>query len=91
MYGVTFLIILMAGSGIIMKYPKFGTALNLDLIQTRYMHNQISVLFTILLIGMMLTGIFMYIYPILPKKKRPISPSTPPTGNPPPTTPQNLA
>lgn len=60
---------IMAGSGMILKNPKLGQALNMDLSLVRYLHNNFSVVFTILLLLMILSGVVMYIFPLL--KKRP--------------------
>lgn len=63
------LTILMAGTGTILKYTFVSAKLPfIDVGLTRYLHNQLSPLFTIALILMMTTGIIMYIF-TLPRKK----------------------
>ena len=65
---ITILSLLMALTGLILKYP----ALSLNLINlglVRYLHNQLSPLFGIVLTLMIITGIWMYLYPALQKRK----------------------
>jgi hypothetical protein len=76
---VSTLTILMAGTGIMLKYLFLPMALGFDPGTVRYIHNQLSVLFTIALVLMMLTGIIMYIFPLL--KKKTIQPEIPPPQN----------
>jgi len=54
----------MAGTGTLLKFPAFGAKYLsfLDLGQIRYLHNQISVYFTAVLLLMMISGVWMYIY-----------------------------
>lgn len=69
---ITFLTVLMAGTGTVLKYSFVAAKLTfIDLGLIRYIHNQISPFFTITLVFMMLTGIFMYIFPLLKKKPSP--------------------
>ena len=63
---ITVISLLMALTGLILKYP----ALNLNLFDLgliRYLHNQLSPLFGIVLFAMIITGIWMYLYPVLMK------------------------
>jgi hypothetical protein len=54
-------------TGVMMKYSwaPFGT----NLAKARYIHNQLSVVFTIVLALMAITGIAMYLLPFLIKRK----------------------
>jgi hypothetical protein len=62
---ITVLTILMAGTGIAIKY-NVGI---FDLPLTRYIHNNLSVVFTVALILMMLSGIIMYVFPLIRNRK----------------------
>ena len=68
---MTFLIVLMAGTGLVMKYSEFVSnnlsVINLSL--ARYIHNNLSVAFTIGSIAMAITGLFMYFIPYIQSKK----------------------
>lgn len=62
---------LMAGTGILLKYissvaEKFPS---IDLNQVRYIHNNLSVAFTIVLVLMAITGGLMYFIPYLQSRK----------------------
>lgn len=63
---VSFLIILMAITGTQMKY---SISLGLDLGMVRYIHSQISVLFTIVLFIMMISGLLMYFLPYIKQRQ----------------------
>lgn len=67
---ISFLTLIMAGTGIILHQSSEGESLPkfIDVNLARYIHNQLSILFTIILILMALSGIVMYIYPLLKKK-----------------------
>ena len=54
----------MVATGTLLKFPAFGAKYLsfLDLGQIRYLHNQISVYFTVALLLMMISGVWMYIY-----------------------------
>jgi hypothetical protein len=50
----------------------------IDELLMRYIHNQASVIFTIVLVCMIITGSYMYLFPILRKAPTPtITPSQP--------------
>jgi hypothetical protein len=67
---ISALTLVMAGTGLLMKYPKLaGGAIDLGLM--RYLHNQLSVYFTGVLVLMALTGLYMYVFPVLNKPKQP--------------------
>lgn len=55
--------LIMAATGILMKYQLDATG------QIRYVHNQMSIIFTVLLSVMAATGLFMYFFPLLIKRK----------------------
>ena len=56
----------MAFTGIAMKYTLFTT----DLAMLRYVHNNLSVLFTAVLVIMAVTGTYLYFFPWLMKRKQ---------------------
>jgi hypothetical protein len=56
--------LLMAATGISMKYSVGDTGL------ARYLHNNISVIFTIVLLIMMCTGAYLYAYPAYMRRKQ---------------------
>lgn len=60
--------LLMALTGMLLKYTLIATKftfIDLDLI--RYIHNNLSPIFSFVFLGMLVTGLFMYIF-TLPKK-----------------------
>ncbi len=67
----TILILFMAGTGVTLKYSAFVSAnlpsLNLGLM--RYLHNNLSPWFAIALTVMAVTGLYMYFYPLMRRKK----------------------
>lgn len=67
---VTVLTLIMTGTGLILRQASEGKNLpaRIDVNLARYIHNQISVFFTIVLICMALSGIVMYLYPLIKKK-----------------------
>lgn len=67
---ISFLTLIMAGTGLILRQAREGKNLpnSIDVNLARYIHNQLSVLFTVVLILMALSGIIMYIYPLIKKK-----------------------
>ncbi len=67
----------MGVTGLAMKYPKFSQVLNLDLGMLRYVHNQLSLIFVIVLGSMMLTGLYLYFYPLYQKRRIRLSTPTP--------------
>ncbi len=70
---VSTLILIMGVTGLAMKYPQFSQVLHLDLGMLRYIHNQLSLLFVIVLGAMMLTGLYLYFYPIYLKRRTRLS------------------
>lgn len=64
----SFLTLIMAFTGLILKLNSEGKApKNIDVALARYLHNQISLFFTIFLSLMIITGLIMYFYPLLKK------------------------
>jgi hypothetical protein len=61
----------MTTTGILLKFPKIAsdylTFINIGFV--RYLHNQLSTYFGIVLFLMILTGAWMYFYPIWKQKK----------------------
>lgn len=68
---IILLSILMAGTGIILRYPAQITNVfnSINLSYIRFLHGQISTYFTITLILMSLTGAVLYIYPLWQQRK----------------------
>ena len=60
---------MMAITGILLKYPLWINSLNIDIGLIRFIHNNLSILFTLILVLMTISGIVMYIYPIMKMKK----------------------
>ncbi|MEW6611011.1 MAG: hypothetical protein AB1352_05345 [Patescibacteria group bacterium] len=68
---ISLFILIMAGTGVLLKYSIF-VANNLrfiDLGMIRYLHNQLSPWFALILFSMALTGLYMYFYPFMRRKK----------------------
>ncbi len=66
---ITFLSLLMGATGLMLKYPTLNFFGLIDLGLARYLHNQLSPLFGIGLTLMITTGVWMYLYPALQKRK----------------------
>jgi len=65
---ITVFSLLMGITGLMLKYPTLSfNLINLGLV--RYLHNQLSPLFGIVLFVMIITGGWMYLYPELKKRK----------------------
>lgn len=60
--------IIMTLTGIVLKFNSLSDLLKIDLTMIRFIHNNFSIVFSIILFFMILTGLIMYIYPILRKK-----------------------
>ena len=65
---ISFLTLVMGGTGILMKYPDTFYAY-IDIGMVRALHNGMSLWFTIALLVMGATGLFMYFIPYLRTKK----------------------
>lgn len=59
---------IMTTTGIILKFNSLADFLQIDLAMIRFIHNNFSIVFSLVLFLMMLTGVVMYIYPLLRKK-----------------------
>lgn len=70
LYLASYLIIFMSFTGIILKYPFFSRFTFLDLGLLRSLHNEFSIYFVVSLGVMMITGIYMYLFPILRRKRK---------------------
>ena len=75
MYLTTFMIMFMSSTGLILKFPSFSAFASLDLGMVRFLHNEFSVHFSLALGIMMITGIIMYLFPLMRKKST--APMTP--------------
>ena len=71
-----FLTLIMAGTGIMLKYLSFFDRHFhfIDLGLVRYLHNNLSIVFTIVLLLMALTGTIMYFIPYIQSRKAVIPP-----------------
>lgn len=71
LFATIMLIFVMGGTGVIMKYPGFFDAIPfIDPILMRGIHAELSIYFLIALTIMMLTGTYMYLFPILNARKK---------------------
>lgn len=61
---ISFITLIMALSGILLKYPSLSSQTSLDLRLIRYIHNNLSPFFSVMLTIMVVTGIIMYVYPL---------------------------
>jgi hypothetical protein len=67
---ITVLTVIMAGTGTVLKFPvAFGSFGFINVGLVRFIHNNLSILFTIVLLLMAISGIIMYLFPYLNKKK----------------------
>jgi len=61
--------VLMAITGMVLKYTFIATKFTLiDLGLVRFIHNSLSPIFFIVFLGMLITGLIMYFYPMLRNK-----------------------
>ena len=69
LFAMVALTMIMGGTGTMMKYPSFFSSIPfVDLALMRAVHNMMSIYFSIVLSLMMLTGLYMYLFPYLRKK-----------------------
>ncbi|MCL4374848.1 hypothetical protein M1523_03220 [Patescibacteria group bacterium] len=68
---ITLLSLVMAVSGMFLKYQNATARLMpfIDLGFMRYLHNRLSPWFGLALVLMAVTGLMMYVYPILQRRK----------------------
>jgi len=61
--------LLMAGTGTLLKYSFVSEKLTfIDLGLIRFLHNNLSPVFSIVFLGMLITGFIMYLFPMLRNK-----------------------
>ena len=61
--------VLMAGTGILLKYTIISKKLTfIDLGLIRSLHNNLSPYFAVVFLGMLITGLVMYLFPMLKNK-----------------------
>ena len=61
--------VLMAGTGILLKYTIISKKLTfIDLGLIRSLHNNLSPYFAVVFLGMLITGLIMYLFPMLKNK-----------------------
>lgn len=70
MFIATVLILIMTFTGTFMKYPfLFNYVSFLNIIQLTQLHNTFSPYFALTILIMLITGVFMYVYPTFTKKE----------------------
>jgi uncharacterized iron-regulated membrane protein len=69
MFGFLIAAMVMGTTGFFLKFTFIANKLNIDLVLMRYLHNQMSLFFSISLFLMAFSGLTMYLYPILKSKK----------------------
>ncbi len=69
LYLTTFLIVFMSISGIVLKFPFFSSFPFVEIGLIRKLHNDLSIYFVISLTVMLITGLYMYIFPLLRSRK----------------------
>jgi ABC-type transport system involved in cytochrome c biogenesis permease subunit len=62
--------LLMAFTGTVLKYPRITNFIPLDLVFIRNLHNIASPFFGVVLVLMMVSGVVMYFYPIIARRKK---------------------
>ena len=61
--------ILMAGTGTLLKFTVISEKLSfVDMEQIRLIHNNLSPYFAVVFLGMLITGLIMYLFPMLKNK-----------------------
>lgn len=65
---IVFLAFIMSATGMLMRNPSWEKFSPFSLDLARYIHNQLSWIFSIILILMIITGLIMYFYPLLKKQ-----------------------
>jgi hypothetical protein len=58
----------MMTTGTIIKFPEIFVSFGINVYFMREIHNTFSIFFSIIFFGMAVTGIVMYVYPILLRK-----------------------
>lgn len=62
--------LLMSLTGMVMKYPMITNVIPLDLMMVRNLHNIASPFFGVVLVLMMVSGVVMYFYPIITRRRK---------------------
>lgn len=66
------LIVIMSATGTFLKFPTFFSQFSfLDLGLMRYIHNNLSILLTVVLLVMAITGLLLYFIPIILSARKP--------------------
>jgi len=68
MLGILFSTMLMVGTGSVLKYPELFRFVDYDL--ARYLHSQLSLLFSIFLVLMAASGILLYVVPLVVARRK---------------------
>lgn len=72
LYLAIFLIVFMGFTGLILKYTDivYNFFPQIDSGLMRYLHNEFSIYFSIVLFAMLVTGTFMYVFPLIQARNR---------------------
>jgi len=66
---ITVIGVIMSITGVLLKYTFISTKFSfIDLGLVRFIHNSLSPFFVIIFFGMMITGIIMYLFPLVRNK-----------------------
>ncbi len=77
---ITALMLVMAGTGVVMRYPAFFLEKfpKLNAGQLRFVHNKISTYFSVILALMVITGLYMYLHQWWARRKARTQPTVQP-------------
>jgi len=64
---ITVLIVVMAVTGTMLGHPSWFVSFDLGMV--RFVHNRLSDYFTVVLVLMLVSGLYMYFFPILNKRR----------------------
>jgi hypothetical protein len=70
LYITTFLVFFMSISGILSKFIFFNSLPFIEIGLIRKLHNDLSIYFVLSLTVMMITGLYMYIFPLLQNRNK---------------------
>ena len=70
LYLTTFLIFFMSISGILLKFTFFNSFPFIEIGLIRKLHNDLSIYFVLSLTVMLITGLYMYIFPLLKNRNK---------------------
>jgi len=68
LYATSFFVLFMSLTGIVLKYSFFKKFSSIDMGLIRYLHGELSIYFVAALGVMMLTGLYMYLFPLIRQK-----------------------